>query len=101
MSLTKDHTDNQVTSIVTNSIFSGVVSSCNIAISLVHCLILPFEHIRRIEDLNESIDVLRVTGVLKVPPGRTFCDWVENLIPSLFTRGFLILGKQASIPPEA
>ena len=94
----KDHTDNQVTSIVTDSILPGVVSSCNVAISLVHCLVLPFECIRRIEDLNESIDVLRVTGVLKVPLGRTFCDWVENLIASLFTRACLLLGKQASIP---
>ena len=64
---------------VTDSTPPGVVSLCNVAIFLGHLLILSFEHIRKIEGLNESIDVL--AGVLKShPAGRTLCNSVVEIV---------------------
>ena len=68
-----------MTSSVTDSTLPGVVSSCNVAIFLGQLLILSFEHIRKIEDLNESIDVL--AGVLTShPAGRTLCNSVAEIV---------------------
>jgi len=97
ISLTKDPTDIEEAikhcRSLRDATSPGGMSSCHAAISLAHLLRLAFEHTHKIEDLNESINLL--SGVLKIPAGRTLCDSVvEKLIASLFTRDKALLRKQ-------
>ena len=67
------------------SIPSGGLPSTFAPISLARLLERAFEHTHRIEDINESIGLLR--GVIKAPVGQVLCDAVlPALIWSLMKR---------------
>jgi len=63
-----------------HSIPSGRWSSTSASFSLAILLKCAFGHTHRIEDINESIDLLR--GIIKTPMGQSSCD---NVFPALFS----------------
>jgi len=78
----------------------GGLSSCFVAISLANLLEFAFQHTHKIEDLNESIDLL--SGVLRDPAGQALCDSVlSSLTLSLFQRMESLHGRQDTTALEA
>ena len=71
----------------------GGLSSCEVAISLAGLLEFAFHRTHKVEDLNESINLLK--GVLRVPAGQSLCEnVVYRLISSLFMRMGSLLDRQ-------
>ena len=73
----------------------GGLSSCGVAISLASLLESAFQHTHKLEDLNESIDLL--SSVLRVPGGQALCDDViDGLTSALIQRNKSLLGRQGT-----